>query len=385
MLSDSQVRNLKPQEKRYSVADGEGLNISVFPNGKKKWVLAFRHKGKQTQKMIGEYPEMGCKEARQVARQFKNELSGKVLDAPTVRAVREEWLRMMRPQWSSEKYYYTVEYRLKYLTEDFEDQSIDEIQRRQVSAKVKEMVSKGTLETATRSLRLGHALFNFAIASDYTEKNPCVLVEDVIPDYESDSHPCLPAEEMPRFFKDIRESGSGALVKMALYLVCYTGTRISELLKSRWDSGEFDFDEKIWIIPADRMKKRKDLLVPMVPQIYDLFIELYNNRTDDGYLFKKRGKPHEYMTSESVLNMIKRMGYKDKMVTHGFRSLFSTHANESKLFRGEVIDYQIAHVNKSTTHDATSRIYNRAMYWDERVELMQWYADEVDKWRKGAL
>lgn len=86
------------------------------------------------------------------------------------------------------------------------------------------------------------------------------------------------------------------------------------------------------------------------------------------------------MTSESVLTMIKRMGYTDKMVTHGFRSLFSTHANESKLFRGEVIDYQIAHVNKSTKADKTSKIYNRAEYWDERVELMTWYANEVERW-----
>lgn len=383
MLSDAQVKSLKPQEKRYSTADGEGLNIIVHPNGKKKWVLSYRVNGKQNQKNIGDYPEVSCKEARQIARTFKVELSGKVLDAPTVKAVREEWLAMMKAQWSSEKYFYTVEYRLKYLTEDFENQSIDEIERRQISAKVKEMVSKGTMETATRSLRLGRTLFNFAIASDYTQKNPCALVEDVIPDYESDSHPCLPAEEMPEFFNNIKKSKSSPHVKMALYLVCYTGTRISELLKARWDSGEFDWENKLWIIPADRMKKRKDLLVPMVPQIYNLFRELYEVRTDDGHVFKKRGKPFEYMTSESILNMIKRMGYKDKMVTHGFRSLFSTHANESKLFRGEVIDYQIAHVNKSTTHDATSKIYNRAMYWDERVELVQWYANEVDKWKNN--
>lgn len=380
MLSDSQVKGLKPKDKRYVVADGEGLNISVFPNGKKRWVLSYRVHGKQSQKSLGEYPSIGCKDARQLARKFKEELSGKVLNAPTVKEVREEWLNMMKPQWTSDKYFYTVKYRLEYLTEDFENQSIDEIERRQVSNKVKDIVAKGTLETATRCVRLGHALFNFAIASDYTQKNPCVLVEDVIPDYESDSHPSLPAEDMPEFFKNLGDSGSSPQVKAALILVCYTGTRITELLKSRWDSGEFDWENKLWIIPAERMKRRKDLLVPLVPQIYKLFKELYEARTDDGYVFKKRGKPHEFMTSESVLNMIKRMGYKDKMVTHGFRSLFSTHANESKLFRGEVIDYQIAHVNKSTTHDATSRIYNRAMYWDERVELMTWYANEVDGW-----
>ncbi len=147
----------------------------------------------------------------------------------------------------------------------------------------------------------------------------------------------------------------------------YTDT---ELLKARLDTGEIDFENKVWIIPADWMKTRIELMVPLVPQIYALFNELESVKTDDGYIFKKRGKPYEYMTSEAILTMIKRMGYKDTMVTNSFRSLFSTHAYESKLFRGEAIDYQIVHVNKSTKADKTSKIYNRAEYWDERVELM---------------
>ena len=78
--------------------------------------------------------------------------------------------------------------------------------------------------------------------------------------------------------------------------------------------------------------------------------------------------------------IIKRNGYGGQMVTHGFRSLFSTHANNSKKFRADVIEYQIAHVPK----DRIRGIYNRAEYFEERLELMQWYSDEVDKWMKGA-
>lgn len=77
---------------------------------------------------------------------------------------------------------------------------------------------------------------------------------------------------------------------MAMLLVCYTGTRITELLKARWDSGELDFENKVWIIPADRMKRRKELMVPLVPQIYALFKELESVKTDDGYIFKKTWK-----------------------------------------------------------------------------------------------
>ena len=82
--------------------------------------------------------------------------------------------------------------------------------------------------------------------------------------------------------------------------------------------------------------------------------------------------------SESILAIIKRNGYAGRMTTHGFRTVFSTHANESTLFREDVIEYQIAHVPKNKIRG----IYNRAEYWSERVELMTWYANEVDRWMK---
>ena len=99
--------------------------------------MSYRVHGKQNRKQIGEYPEIGCKEARQLARQVKAELQGKVLDAPTVRVVIDEWLALMTPRWSSQKYIDTVIYRLNYITEDFIDESIDEVERKQVVKAVK--------------------------------------------------------------------------------------------------------------------------------------------------------------------------------------------------------------------------------------------------------
>ncbi|PZQ89287.1 MAG: integrase [Acinetobacter johnsonii] len=380
MLTDIQVKSLKPKEKRYSMADGEGLSIEVFPTGKKKWVLSYRIEGKQTRKQLGEYPEVGCKEIRKVARDFKAEVSGKSKVSHHLKQVCDEWFELMSPQWSSEKYISTVKYRLDYITEDFLELPLDEITRFQVSSKVKEIVAKGTLETATRCLRLLNAVFNFAIASGYTEKNPCILVGELIPEHEVQSYPCLPASEMPEFFRRLEQCNAFPITKVVLKLACFTGTRISELLKARWDSGEIDFENKVWLIPAFRMKRRKELMVPLSPQVYNLFMVLFQTRSDDGFIFKHTREPWKHMTSETPLAVIKRNGYANEMVTHGFRTLFSTHANESKLFRAEVIDYQIAHVNKTTKADKTSKIYNRAEYWPERVELMNWYSNEVEKW-----
>lgn len=380
MLSDSQVKALKPKEKRYSLADGEGLSVDVFPTGKKKWIVSYRVNGKQTRKNLGEYPELGCKDARQLARQCKAEAQGKKLNSPSVNAVIEEWLKLMTPRWSSKKYIDTVIYRLNYITEDFKNQPIDEVDRKIIVKKVKEIVNKGTLETAKRSLRLLNEIFNFAIASDYTQKNPCTLISDVIPQQTVRNMPSLDAEQMPEFWNRVTHSNVTPELLHALKLACYTAVRISELLQSRWDSGEIDLENRQWVIPASRMKMRRDHVVPLTDQTYTLFKELYDHKTDNGYIFKHTRNPGEHVRSESILAIIKRNGYAGQMVTHGFRSLFSTHTNNSKLFRPDVIEYQIAHVPK----DRIRGIYNRAEYWDERVELMKWYSEQVDRWMKGA-
>lgn len=377
MLSDAQVKSLKQQEKRYSLADGEGLSIDVSVTGKKKWVLSYRVNGKQSRKQLGEYPDVGCKEARQLARSFKAEIQGKVLDSPTVKSVVDEWLKLMTPRWSSQKYVDTVIYRLNYVTEDFAGTPIDNIERKQVVKKIKEIVAKGTIETAKRALRLLNEIFNFAIASDYTQKNPCALVDDVIPQHKVQSMPSLDADKMPEFWKRINQCNVTAELLHALKIVCYTAVRISELLNARWDTEEVDFKNNVWVIPASRMKMRRDHAVPLTDQTFKLFKELYDHRIDDGYIFKNSRNIGQPSPSASVLAIIKRNGYGGEMVTHGFRSLFSTHANNSKKFRADVIEYQIAHVPK----DRIRGIYNRAEYWDERIELMQWYSGEVDKWQ----
>lgn len=76
------------------------------------------------------------------------------------------------------------------------------------------------------------------------------------------------------------------------------------------------------------------------------------------------------MTSESILQVIKRVGYSGKMTTHGFRALFSTVVNEANLFNFDAIERQLAHVPQNRIRSA----YNRAQYWDERVRLMKWKA-----------
>ena len=108
-----------------------------------------------------------------MAREVKGQLTGKKKDQPTLQAVIDEWVALQSPHWTSQKYHDTVVYRLGYISADFAHRPIDEITRQEISSKVKEIIAKGTLETATRAIRLLKSVFNFAISSDYTQNNPC--------------------------------------------------------------------------------------------------------------------------------------------------------------------------------------------------------------------
>lgn len=365
MLNDSKIKALKPADKRYSLADGGGLSIDVMPTGKKSWVLEYRLNGNRKRIKLGEYPTLSIKQARALANEKKNSTIIKVI---TMQAVIDEWLAIRQPHWTSNKYAKTVQYRLDYITERFKQLPVDDVSRAMVTDSIAQMVKKDTLETAKRSLRLLSQVFDYAIAKEYTQKNPCTLVGNIIPKPNSQNMPALPFDEMAQFWCDTIKVPSN--ITPALMLCCYFACRPSELCNAKWC--EFDLNNGVWVIPSYRMKSRLEHSIPIARQPLELLRSLPK---DTEYLFKKRTNPSRPIRIESLLALIKRAGYGSKMTTHGFRAVFSTHANDSGLWRSDVIERQLAHSKSDVRHR-----YNRAEYWDERVRLMQWWADIVDDW-----
>lgn len=371
MLTDNKIKGLKPAEKRYSLSAGEGLSIDVMPSGRKSWVLEYTALGKRKRKKLGEYPTVSLKQARELASKLKDN-SG--LTPITVHELIHEWVELYSKQWTSEKYKYTVIYRLTYITNDFKDMAVADVSRAMVSKAVSNMVAQGTYETAKRSLRLLNQVFNYAIAHEYAQNNPCTLVDNIIPTHAVKNMATLSADEMANFWQTIKKTPTIGLAPIALSLANYLAVRPSELCKATW--GEFDLDKGVWVIPTYRMKTRLEHAVPLASQPLQILKELHGSRIDDGFVFKHHSNPTKPMPIESVLAVIKRAGFGGRMTTHGFRSLFSTVANDSGLWRADVIERQLAHTKKDVRH-----VYNRAEYWDERVALMAWWADIVAKWQ----
>ena len=375
LIKDQQIKALKPEDKRYSKACGDGLHIDVLPSGQKSWVLSYTKNGKRTRSKLGTYPILSLKDARIMAQDLQRQAIMGYSDI-LMPALVEEWIAVYSPNWSSDKYKYTVIYRLELVTDHMSKTKANEVTRAQVSDAIGDIVTKGNIETANRCLRLLKAVFDYAIAKEYVQANPCALVSKMIPARKVKNMASLPITEMPKFWTTINIMDMNNSTRQALALYNYFACRPSELAKARWDTGEFDLDKGVWLIPAYRMKMRLEHMIPISEKPLAILRDMYKNRRDDEFLFKNSKEPSKHMPIETPLAAIKRAGYNGKMTTHGFRALLSTNANESKEFHLDVIERHLAHVPLNKGRAA----YNRAKYWDDRVRLMDWWAAIVSPW-----
>ena len=149
-------------------------------------------------------------------------------------------------------------------------------------------------------------------------------------------------------------------------------TRPAEAAGARWD--EINFEEKLWVIPAERMKKRRAHSIPLTPQTLALLEELKPISGHREYLFPADRDPRTHINNQTANMALKRMGFKDKLVSHGLRALASTTLNENG-FNYDLIEAALAHVDKNEVRAA----YNRAEYIKRRIPMMAWWSAHIEK------
>lgn len=152
---------------------------------------------------------------------------------------------------------------------------------------------------------------------------------------------------------------------LALRLLALTWVRTNELRFMRWD----EIDGNTWIIPAGKMKRRKDHMVPLTPEALEILAKLKDRSGSSAYVFPAEHRPDRPISENAVLALLYRMGYKGKMTGHGFRSVGSTWANEAG-YPPDVIERQLAHV----PGDKVRAVYNRAQYLDQRRAMLEAWA-----------
>ena len=396
MLTELSCKQAKPEVKQYKLSDRYGLFLLVHPNGSKYWRWRHRATGKDTTKAIGIYcdthgkMQMSLKQAREVVEELRVKLreTGSIEDIPPdapdvpqpqpiFKEVAEQWYSKKSGQWS-DKHAKQV-----YASLVFEaypaigDKPIDLITPPEILAMLRQIEDRGANDVAHRTLQRVRAVFSFAIASGYRESNPSEYLGDALADKNNGEFAHLAIKELPAYFNAIKAQGRmNNLTEAAFWLLFYTVVRTTELIGAEWS--EFDLEGRLWTIPAARMKMGREHLVPLSDQSLQILKELQGMTGSLKHLFPNRSNLDKPMSNMAILSAIKRAGYQGRMTGHACRKSFSTHANESNLWGADAIERQLAHVPANKVRGA----YNKALHLPERIKLMQWWADCLDKMRE---
>jgi integrase len=386
-LSDAKVRNAKPRTKRYKIADGEGLFLFIMPSGSKYWRLKYFFEGKEKLLALGVYPEINLADARERRAQARkilaagNDPAEAKRDAKRVEALRidnafevvaREWFEKRKHEWKPSSAASMLVRLEKHILPKLGKRPIADIAAPEVLAVLRVIEERGTLETARRVMQICGKIFMYSIATGRTERNPVPDLRGALKSPVVTHHSFLNASELPLYLKKLEAYDGSLQTKLALRLLLLTFVRTNELRGAQWT--EIDWDKAEWRIPAERMKMKELHIVPLSRQAIAVLRELEKHSGNRQYVFPNQHNPSKFMSENTMLYALYRMGYHSRTTGHGFRSTASTILNEHD-FRADVIERQLAHSERNTVRAA----YNYAQYLPERRKMMQWWADYLEK------
>ncbi len=348
--------------------------------------------------IIGRYPDLSLAEAREARRAAEvlvkdginpnhqrkktkqanreKELVEKRKRAISFEFVALEWIEQQKGRWSHDHAVAVLGTLKNDVFGSFGDKAIDSITPPEVLKILRRIENRGSLEIARKVLQRINAVFRYAVQTGVATYNPAADMQGVLKAKAVNHMPAVFAKELGQLLKDINASESIHITtKLALQFTSLTACRSSEVRGARWV--EVNLEEKIWEIPAERMKMRRPHIVTLSTQAIAVIERAGKLWGQDGLIFPSVRDENKPMSDNAMSKALRDMGYRGKATPHGFRASFSSTAYESSLFASEVIEKALAHEEKNKIKGA----YNRSEYIEQRRELLQWWADCLDDLR----
>tara|TARA_A100001035_G_scaffold126689_1_gene99640 strand:+ start:335 stop:1642 length:1308 start_codon:yes stop_codon:yes gene_type:complete len=425
-LNDQQIKALTGKKQKYSKPVGVSLTVCVAVQnenssytsksfvGKARWYDPIKKKQIQIDVPLGVYlKDLSLKEARELWEEIRREAKATGRDPreinkerkspkqtdfyekqnmPTLGEVAEEWFKS-KEKVHSEKNHKVEGRRVKKILESLNgDAPIDSFKdenggRKKCLKLFDSYINRDRAEEGKRVLRIARQIFDY-VEEEYGQffqgsKNPARNSERTKIERISEPNPHLKWHQIPTLLKRIEEnkSNSNEIVKSATKLTLLSAQRVGTIAGTKFE--EFDFKEKIWTIPKERMKgtriRKKIHYVPITPQIEALIKKLSRMVGHQEYVFfSPRGRTNHL--NESMINEhLKRLGYKGILTGHGLRQTFNTNLIDQFNQAGNerVIDMCLAHTIKGISDSEFN--YNQATYWKPRVKLMKLWNKELEK------
>jgi integrase len=386
-LTNISAKSASPKDKDYKLFDEKGLFLLVKKNGAKYWRLKYRFGGKEKLLSLGVYPEVPLKEARDKALDFRQVLrSGEdpsaqrktqrtPIDTPDTpnrfEPVARRWHELNTPRWTPRYALKVMQMLERRIFPFIGNRRIEELKNSDILEVLRKMENDGVRETTRKVKTYLQQIYTYAIAEGIADHNPVTGIGHALKALPPANHQrSLPINMMASFIDAINKDSAHPVVKLGLKLLLLTMTRTGEVRYGRWE--EVDFDKRIWLIPAERMKMRNDHLIPLSAQAISVLKELHTLTGHSEYIVRSPNNIRKPLSENAFLVLIKRIGFTQHTTTHGLRATASTALNEAG-FRAEVIEKQLAHEERNQVRKA----YNRADYLEERREMLQWWADQL--------
>lgn len=387
-LTNTAVINAKPKEKPYRLSDEKGMYLEITPTGAKYWRLKYRFAGKEKRLALGVYPDVTLKDAREKRDSARALLANgvdpgihkqitkraaKVAAANSFEAVAREWFTKFSTQWVASHSDKIIRRLERDIFPWLGNRPIGEIEPPELLEVLHRVEKRGAIETAHRALQNCGQIFRYAIATSRAKRDPAADLRGALTPSVEKHHPTITdPKAIGDLLRDIEGYKGSFVTKCALQLAPLVFVRPGELRKAEWS--EFNLDGAEWRIPAERMKMREQLIVPLASQAVVVLRALHPLTGEGRFVFPGARSYTRPMSENTVNAALRRLGYdKEQMTGHGFRSMASTLLNEQGWNR-DAIERQLAHGDRNSMR-AT---YNFAEYLPERRKMMQAWADYLD-------
>jgi len=322
---------------------------------------------------MGVYPHVTLKGARNQQARFKELLAQgidpsqhcqeqKQLEAIAAENSFEYIARLWWAQWSTARNQRHADYVIRRLEADIFPiigrKPVTELTAPMLLMAIKKIESRGALDIAKGALTTCNQIMRYAVAHGLAERNPAADIKpsDVLKPTKKANYARLDQKELPELLQKINAYDGQPLTKRAMQFMAFTFVRTSELIGARWD--EIELDNKLWRIPAERMKMKTPHIVPL---------------SDQTLLFPSERRDGKSMSNNTILYALYQWEYHSRMTGHGLRGIASTILHE-RGYNHDHIELQLAHSKR----DAVSASYNHALYLEPRARMMQDWADYLE-------
>ncbi|EBX3464323.1 tyrosine-type recombinase/integrase [Salmonella enterica subsp. enterica serovar Give] len=382
-LTNTEVLRTKALEKDLTLHDGDGLFLIVKTSGKKLWRFRYQRPATKQRTMmgLGAFPALSLADARGLRADYLALLANGIDPQIQAEAVEEEQKIALDSIFSTVAANW-FQLKSKSVTPDYAKDiwrslqkdvfpAIGEIPVQQIKARtlveaLEPIKARGALETVRRLVQRINEIMIYAVNTGLIDANPASGIGMAFEKPKKQNMPTLRPEELPKLMRSLIMSNLSVSTRCLIEWQLLTLVRPSEASGARWT--EIDLDTKLWTIPAERMKAKREHVVPLSPQALDILEVMKPISAHREYVFPSRNNPKQPMNSQTANAALKRIGYGQKLVAHGLRSIASTAMNKAG-FNSDVIETALSHVDK----DEVRRAYNRALYIEQRKELLSWW------------